>query len=438
MQARQYWWTLVVSFIINAHSDQPGAPPSFINKGYRAWPASHRVRLKCKAVGAPPLHYKWFKDGQRLLSRRKDPYLNSSLWYLKLKNLDLDDAGEYTCIVTNPYGRINYTYVLNVVAKPRSKPILQNGLPRNAIAKVGDNATMECIVLVSGTLPDFRWLKWDKSITSQPKMNNETLKCNGLYKLIDPHYYKFIQVGESYGVQLNINNVDDDDFGLYTCYVSNHIGFAYSSALLMKYEEPSSPSELLDPQLDAVVNNYCGCSKEPIPQCGCCYPYKLEEKEHLVCTNVSFVKDQKALRFTVVLDGEVIVNETLSAINPPPFCQGPKPLAYVCEKYSNMSYGDDNKWGGCLEIYGGVLIKIFDIKLGCFYLPVSQEDTQIMDENSVTQPLADRFKNSFQGSQKEIQHRFGDIFGKKKTKLRHAKKSWIALDKIIFKNRVDD
>ena len=71
---------------------------------------------------------------------------------------------------------------------------------------------------------------------------NETLKGNGPYKLIDPSYYRVIKVGERYGVQLNINNVDDDDFGLYTCYVSNHIGFDYSSALLMKYEEPSSPS----------------------------------------------------------------------------------------------------------------------------------------------------------------------------------------------------
>lgn len=43
------------------------------------------------------------------------------------------------------------------------------------------------------------------------------------------------------------------------------------------------------------------------------------------------------------------------------FCQGLKLYVYVCEKYSNMFYGDDNKWGGCLEIYGGVFIKIFDI-----------------------------------------------------------------------------
>ncbi|XP_068745558.1 fibroblast growth factor receptor 2-like [Montipora capricornis] len=223
------------------------APPSFIGlkfleKSYRAWPASHNVKLKCEAVGALPLHYKWLKDGHKLLSRRMDPYLNSSLWYLKLKDLVPDDSGDYTCIVTNPYGSINHTYTLNVVAKPRSKPILRHGLPRNTTAKVGENTTMKCIVLVSGTLPDFRWLKWDKSITSQPEMN-ESLKDNeAVYKLIDPHYYKTIKVSESYGVQLNINNVSDDDFGLYTCYVSNHIGFDYNGALLIKYEEPSSPS----------------------------------------------------------------------------------------------------------------------------------------------------------------------------------------------------
>ncbi|XP_068675497.1 fibroblast growth factor receptor-like 1 [Montipora foliosa] len=225
------------------------APPSFLGlkffeKSYRAWPAAHKIKLKCEAVGAPPLRYKWLKDGHRLLSRLMDPYFNSSLWYLKLKDIVPDDSGDYTCIVTNPYGSINHTYTLNVVAKPRSKPILRNGLPRNTTAKVGDNTTMTCIVLVSGTRPDFRWLKWDKSITSQPKMN-EILKDNeAVYKLIDPHYYKAIKVSESYGVQLNINNVSDDDFGLYTCYVSNVIGFDYNDAFLIKYDEPSSPSVL--------------------------------------------------------------------------------------------------------------------------------------------------------------------------------------------------
>ena len=98
---------------------------------------------------------------------------------------------------------------------------------------------MKCIVLVSGTLPDFRWLKWDKSITSRPR-SKDNLQ-NGSYQLIDPHYYKTIQVGESYGVELRITNVTEDDFGLYTCFVSNHIGKDHNSAFLSRYVKPTTP-----------------------------------------------------------------------------------------------------------------------------------------------------------------------------------------------------
>ncbi|XP_015756865.1 PREDICTED: fibroblast growth factor receptor 2-like isoform X2 [Acropora digitifera] len=222
------------------------APPSFtdqsfLERRYRAWPASHTIRLKCEATGAPPLQFRWLKDGQRLLSRRMDPYLNSSLWFLRLRDVVPDDSGKYTCIVTNPYGSINHTYTLNVVAKPRSRPFLQSDLPRNTTVKLGDNTTMKCIVLVSGTLPDFRWLKWDKNITSQPKMNG-TMKANGSNKLIDPIHYKTIKDGEYHGVQVEIYNVSDNDFGLYTCFVSNHIGYDYNSAFLIKFEERPGPT----------------------------------------------------------------------------------------------------------------------------------------------------------------------------------------------------
>ena len=46
-----------------------------------------------------------------------DPYLNSSLWFLRLKDVVPDDSGKYTCIVNNPYGSINHTYTLKVVGK---------------------------------------------------------------------------------------------------------------------------------------------------------------------------------------------------------------------------------------------------------------------------------------------------------------------------------
>ena len=49
--------------------------------------------------------------------RRMDPYLNTSIWYLKLKELVPNDSGKYTCIVSNPYGSINHTYTLQVVGE---------------------------------------------------------------------------------------------------------------------------------------------------------------------------------------------------------------------------------------------------------------------------------------------------------------------------------
>ena len=46
-----------------------------------------------------------------------DPYLNTSIWYLKLKDLVPKDAGQYTCIVSNGYGSINHTYTVRVLGK---------------------------------------------------------------------------------------------------------------------------------------------------------------------------------------------------------------------------------------------------------------------------------------------------------------------------------
>ena len=91
--------------------------PNTLKRAVKAWPASHSVKLKCKAKGAPPLNFTWLKDGELLKGRRLDPFLNTSVWYLKLKNLVPKDAGQYTCIVSNRYGSINHTYTVIVLGK---------------------------------------------------------------------------------------------------------------------------------------------------------------------------------------------------------------------------------------------------------------------------------------------------------------------------------
>ena len=121
----------------------------------------------------------------------------------------------------------------------RLRPILQKSLPKNTTVQIGDNATMTCIVPVSGTPPDFRWLKWDKSVLSITKIGDDLQ--NGSYRLIDPHYYKTIQVRDYYGAELRITNVTEDDFGLYTCFVSDLTSEDYNSAYLSKYVKPTVP-----------------------------------------------------------------------------------------------------------------------------------------------------------------------------------------------------
>ena len=102
---------------------------------------------------------------------------------------------------------------------------------------------MKCRVVVSGTLPDFRWLKWDKSVTLVSKIEDNLE--NGSFKLIDPRYYYSLHLSDEFGSKLTIINVTEDDFGLYTCYASNHIGAEYNSAFLSRYVKPTTPGKKL-------------------------------------------------------------------------------------------------------------------------------------------------------------------------------------------------
>ena len=89
-----------------------------------------------------------------------------------------------------------------------------------------------------------------------------------------------------------------------------------------------------------------------------------------------------------------------------------------------MSYGDDNKWGGCLEIYGDVIIQVLDIKFGCFKIPVDEDKTLTI------RPLLNKLHELVQ----RWHHRHSAMVPKE-VEQNHKQKN--PLD-FLFKNRVED
>jgi len=191
-------------------------PNVMLTKAIRAWPASFTIRLKCKANGVRPLKYTWLKDGQKMPPRRMDPHLNTSLWYLKLKDLRPDDSGKYTCIVSNRCGSINHTYIIEVVA-PTQDPkrisipapprftVREKKLAKDLVAlPVGNTLKLDCSAQ-GYPRPTVRWYK-DAALLQERKRGSKLRLSRWTTVLV-------------------LKDVVPSDSGRYTCNVSNAHGW---------------------------------------------------------------------------------------------------------------------------------------------------------------------------------------------------------------------
>ena len=108
----------------------------------------------------------------------------------------------------------------------------------NKTAKIGENVTFKCIELFSLVLTGYRWLHWKRLPPNYPKLelnNNEPSLNSSYYTMVNPKHYQpftFKQKEEKYGGRLLLNNVTEEDAGMYTCLISNQIGKGWRSAWL--------------------------------------------------------------------------------------------------------------------------------------------------------------------------------------------------------------
>ncbi|KAH9380974.1 hypothetical protein HPB48_021080 [Haemaphysalis longicornis] len=142
-----------------------------------------RISITCSAAsGSKPLAFTWVKD-DTTLHRESALRITDSSDYstLSIENLKITDAGNYTCVVSNPEGTVSHSDVLHVKAAPT-----WTREPKDTTVTAGDVVTLEC----NGTgfpPPKISWQKegassTDSSGTGVIRIASASKKHEGNYK----------------------------------------------------------------------------------------------------------------------------------------------------------------------------------------------------------------------------------------------------------------
>ncbi|XP_071442335.1 fibroblast growth factor receptor 4-like, partial [Hetaerina americana] len=274
------------------YSDRKEIPPVFhrLDKMYRTVvkPAGNMLKLKCPADGNPSPNVTWYKNGK--FPERQFGLVQTNRWSIVLEELVKSDSGNYTCLVCNVLGCIDFTYYVEIIERFPHQPYIKEGYPHNETVLPGSSVKFECPP-ISDLEPHVQWIRvsYDmfpslptdgsgktgdvhipngtvmkrlhhRPIFTEPPKNTSVLvghtakfRCEVLSDL-HPHieWYKWenathsdIQnrndtnntlkagnLGNQNPEVLELHNVTYDDEGWYTCIAGNSLGISYSSAYL--------------------------------------------------------------------------------------------------------------------------------------------------------------------------------------------------------------
>ncbi|KAI1891477.1 hypothetical protein AGOR_G00144220 [Albula goreensis] len=154
------------------------------------------VALTCEASGIPLPAITWLKDG-RPITMSNSVRVISGGRTLRLMHATVEQAGRYTCVVSNTAGEERKNFDLEILVPPS---IVSEGTVNDVKVKEKQNVTLSCEV-TGNPVPEISWLK-----DGRP--------------LLEDRQHQVL----SHGRFLQISGAQVSDTGRYSCLASNSAG----------------------------------------------------------------------------------------------------------------------------------------------------------------------------------------------------------------------
>lgn len=218
---------LIDSFYQSQHESAPRfLNPAKMENAIKVQPTGGSVRLSCRATGVPEPQVAWFKNGQRLTFATSNRE-NAQRFALTLTNLVRNDSGEYTCVVSNRLGSVQWTYTVEV--HERFIPTPKIVCPFNNVT-VAEGGSLSITCDVYSHLTAFvRWIKhyhingsyFDRNGAPYAKL----VKDAALADVTDPH-------------TLTLHNVTLADSGFFSILASSPSGASHKTIEVLVVPKP--------------------------------------------------------------------------------------------------------------------------------------------------------------------------------------------------------
>ncbi|XP_037624303.1 neuronal cell adhesion molecule-like isoform X12 [Sebastes umbrosus] len=210
----------------NAFVNVLSEPPRVLTPANKVYQVikNHLALIDCASFGSPIPKITWFKDS-RSSTLDGDPYILHDNGTLEIHIAQAHNSGEYTCVARNSLGIFENHVRLEVKDPTR---ILKQ--PEYKVVQRGRPVVFECKVKHDPSLiPTMTWLKDDGELPDDERL------------IVDSD-------------SLTINDVTENDAGVYTCIMNTTLDHDSASAELtvveatptpaVAYEQPDAPTDL--------------------------------------------------------------------------------------------------------------------------------------------------------------------------------------------------